>query len=263
VRARFRSRQARFHGRLPALAMRNLGCGVGRVLSRSESSFVEFFAGPQAGELDPDVLLVETERRIMSRARSTILTGSPFPARRSHRVSHEAACSTSCAASGIDMKVASDFRGVTVRGPPRCDLLADLGNDAAVSWPSSNCRNRTTTSRSAGSMDAASWATFLHGRPMCSHRTLCPGIPDPPPVASELEDLLGRDQVSWTDGGPASACSRAVIPKFHRSTGELSPITPLSVERAGAARGPHGGNRGEIFALENGDPVKIVDLART
>ena len=77
-----------------------------RALVVGEQLLVELLARPQAGELDAHVALGESpDSRISSRARSTIFTGSPMS---STKISPprpiSPACSTSCAASGIDMK---------------------------------------------------------------------------------------------------------------------------------------------------------------
>ena len=68
--------------------------------------FEEFFAGPEAGELDFDILIgLETGEKDEALARSTIFTGSPISrTKHSPPFPMAKACSTSWDASGIVMK---------------------------------------------------------------------------------------------------------------------------------------------------------------
>jgi len=89
-----------------AFAMRSFGCGVGRVCSSSASNSSKSFSPGRRPVYTMRMSVSDSsERRIMSRARSTIFTGSPMSITKiSPPNPMQPACSTSCAASGIDMK---------------------------------------------------------------------------------------------------------------------------------------------------------------
>ena len=87
-------------------ATRSCGTRVGSVVSAvGQQLLVELLAGPQAAELDRDLVCRLPARRISCRARSTMRTGSPMSSTSTCPLSPiAAACSTSRAASGIVMK---------------------------------------------------------------------------------------------------------------------------------------------------------------
>jgi len=69
-----------------------------------------------------------SDKRIMSLASSTILTGSPMSSTKISPPSPiKPACNTNCAASGIDMKNRVISGWVTVIGPPASICFWNLG----------------------------------------------------------------------------------------------------------------------------------------